>query len=179
MSSTWLDITLAECLAWLAGAELSLLRHAYPDRTRFVSLGLSVAAAAGVAGAGVATACGLALGSLVGWLVFPLATAGFGLTLRWLLAWAWQGHHFGRRLGLVAAGLFGAAWLIAWPLQHHLLQVPADTAAAATLRSLRWAIHLVVMLVLLIPAYATAAASRSPYARAAAARRTFEHLFSA
>lgn len=165
-------------LAWLAGVEPSLLHHAYSDRMRFVSLGMSVVAAACLAGSASVTACALVFGSWAGWFLFPVLSAGFAVGLRTLLAWVWQTEYFGRRLWLVAAGLLVAAWFIAWPLQYYLLQT-ADISEGITLRNLRWAIRLVVGIVFLIPAYGMASARQGSYARSIATHRAFENLFSA
>lgn len=178
MSNAAPHISTGSLLAWLAGVEPALLHHAYSDRMRFVSLGMSVVAAACLAGSASVAACALLFGSWAGWFLFPVASAGFAVGLRALLAWVWQSQYFGRRLWLVAAGLLVAAWLFAWPLQYYLLQT-TDISEGITLRSLRWAIRLVVALVFLIPAYGIASARQGSYARSIATRRAFENLFSA
>ena len=162
-------------LAWLAGVEPALLHHAYSDRMRFVSLGMSVVAAACLAGSASVAAYALVFGSWTGWFLFPVVSAGFAVGLRSLMAWVWQSQYFGRRLWLVAAGLLVAAWLLAWPLQYYLLQT-TDISEGITLRSLRWAIRLVVALVFLIPAYGIASARHEQVVNPARSRQRSDHL---
>lgn len=173
-------ITLADELAWLAGIQPRLLAHAYPDRIRFASLGLSVAVAAALTGTGLALVAGQAVGRGTGWLVLPLATAATAYGLRLALAWVWRGQQFGRRLGLVALGLAGGALALAAPLVQVLLGPLADVPTAAdSSGAMRWAIRLVVLCVLLVPAYGTATARHGSYARLRATGRAFDALFTA
>ncbi len=171
-------IRFSDDVAWLSGAQSRLLAHAYPDRTRLVSLGLSVLAAAAWAGAASAVAAGLVAGPWAGALLLLPATATAGVAFRAGLAWAWRGQRLGRRLGLLAAGVGVLAFGLALPLTRALLGPPlAQPAATAnTLTELRWAVRLVTLFVLLLPVYGVFAARHGSYARALATRRALDAL---
>ena len=176
--STLLSYTATNGLFWLAGAEPQLLHHAYTDRARFSSIGLSVAAAALVIATSVALGFGMAAWAWLGWGLFPVMLGIAGFFLRQMLSWSWEApsERFSRRLALLSLGLSGGAALLSWPVQRYVLGPVAHQASSAAMPLLLWAIRLTVLLIMLVPVYATAVSSRSAYANTLATRRAFNSI---
>ena len=170
----------ADRLFWLAGAEPLLLRHAYTDRTRFISLGLSVAAATLIIATAVTLSISMATWAWLGWGFFPIVLIGAGFCLHRAFAWVWEARpeRFGRRLALLALILAGSAALFSWPVQRYVLGPVTHQASQTSMQLLVWAIRLTVLLVLLVPVYATAVSSQCAYARTLATRHSFHAVFS-
>ena len=139
MSNTF---PLSLLLAWLAGAEPALLAHAYPDRARYASLGLSVAGAALAIGIGLAVAGGLVLGVWAGWMLLPVGLVCAGAGLRRAFRWACEGPRLRRRVAAVSLGLLLLARLLEWPLGRVLLHsaVAMPTTGSTALTALHWAL---------------------------------------
>ena len=167
-------------LAWLAGAEPALLTHAYTDRARYASLGLSVAAAALVISSAAAVGSALLLGAWSGYLLLPAAFAGALIGLRKAFQWGSAGPRLGRRLSTLALGLVLLAGVIEWPLGRALLH-SADVASitsTAALDKLHWALRGMLALLLLVPLYGLASAQRGSYALATAKRNELNSFLS-
>lgn len=167
-----------DAFTWLAGAELQLLRHAYPDRSRFVSLGFSVAVAALVAATAGGLGISLVAWSWLGWLSFPLLLVSIGFALRRSLYWVWAGAptQFQRRLTLLTLLLTSNAILLGWPIQHYLFGPVAGHSLTAT-QLLNWAVRLTVLLIFLVPAYVASISGNGSYAQALSARHAFYAKF--
>jgi len=167
-------------LAWLAGADPALLTHAYTDRARYASLGLSVAAAALVISSATAVGSALLLGAWAGYLLLPIAFAGALIGLRKTFQWGGAGPRLGRRLGALAIGLVFLAILIEWPLGRALLHSAdvASISSTAALNKLHWALRGMLALLLLVPLYGLASAQRGSYALAIAKRNKLNSLLS-
>lgn len=168
-------LTLA--LAWLSGVEPSLLAHAYTDRARYASLGLSVLGAAVVASTAAAVAAGMLVGRWGLWML-PVALLTSLHYFRRALTWVGTGERSGRRAGLVAAGLLLLAVVLEWPLGQALFHT-ADVQAfinSGTLITLHWALRAMLALVLLVPLYGLVAARRGSYALAVGKRKEINKL---
>jgi hypothetical protein len=172
--------SITDGLFWLAGAEPRLLLHAYTDRGRFISIGLSVTAATLMIATAAALAVGMGARAWLGWGLFPLVLIVAGFCLRQAFAWVWEAapEHFGRRLAMLALVLTASAALLSWPVQRYILGPVTHQASPAAMQLLVWAIRLTVLLVLLVPVYATAVSSRCAYARTLATRHAFNSVFS-
>lgn len=155
-----------------------MLAHAYTDRARYASLGLSVAGAALTIGAALAVAVGLLLGDWAGWLSLPAGVVGAAIGLRRALQWVGAGPRFRRRASALAVGLVLLASILEWPLGlalFHSVEVESVTSPTA-LTALHWAIRGVLALLLLVPLYGLTAAQHGSYALAIAKRQELNVL---
>jgi hypothetical protein len=164
-------------LAWLAGTEPDLLAHAYTDRARFASLGLSVLSAVLVIGIAAVVAVGFLVGKW-GVILLPMVSPTAAVCFRRALRWVSAGVHFGRRASLLGVGLALLSGILELPLGRALFHSVAIESIATldSLNVLHWALRFVLALLLLVPLYGIVAARKGSYALAIAKRNELKRL---
>lgn len=164
-------------LGWLAGAEPALLAHAYTDRARYASLGLSVVSASLAIGIAAAVATGFVVGKW-GVVMLPIGLLSAAACFRRAMRWVSVGTHFGRRASLLGVSLTLLSGILEWPLGlalFHSVEVES-IATFNSLNVLHWALRCVLALLLLVPLYGIVAARKGSYALAIAKRNELNML---